>query len=205
VSLAGDLLFFFSAAFAIGGALGTVLPRTPLRAAVALLVHIISLAAIYLTLHAHLLAALQLLVYAGAVVILFIFVIMMIGPESAPSIEHTSGLLTRALSFGMMVLLTGAIAFTVANVDLGKPPAIAPCDPAAGAECGQFGGVKGLGRELYGQAMVPFELVSALLLVGVVGAVAVARGRTAKEAEAVRARRASREQAAAAAAGGAAE
>ena len=61
-------------------AAGTVLMQNPIRAAVSLLAHIVSLAALYLSLHAHFLAALQLIVYAGAVVVLFIFVIMLIGP-----------------------------------------------------------------------------------------------------------------------------
>jgi NADH-quinone oxidoreductase subunit J len=194
VSLAGDLLFIVSSVFAVGGAIGTVAARNPLRAAVALLVHILALGAIFLTLYAQLLAALQLLVYAGAVVVLFVFVIMMIGPEATP--DHGAAgardLVVRTISFGLMAILTGAIAFTLATVDAGKPPRFEACAPGAGAECGQFGGVKALGRELYGEAAVPFELVSILLLVGVVGSVAVARGRTGKEAEAVRARRAAR-------------
>lgn len=66
-------------ALALITALGTIAARSPLRSAMALLFHIIALAGLYLSLHAHVLAAMQLLVYAGAVVVLFVFVIMLLG------------------------------------------------------------------------------------------------------------------------------
>lgn len=185
----GQALFVLSAVFALVGAVGVVLPRNPLRSAVGLLVHVVSLAGVYLSLHAHLLAALQLLVYAGAVVVLFVFVIMMIGPDAAPQVRDTHGMLARAVSFGVMVALAGIVAFTVAEIDLGERPAAELCAPAEGAECGQFGGLKAFGRELYTDAVVPFELVGVLMLVGVVGAVAVARGRTRQELVELAARR----------------
>ena len=81
----GQLIFLLCAVVAIVTAVLTVSLRSPLRAAVSLLAHILSLAGLYLTLHAHLLAAIQLLVYAGAVVVLFIFVIMLIGPSAMPA------------------------------------------------------------------------------------------------------------------------
>lgn len=179
----GQALFVFSATFAIVGAVGVVLPRNPLRSAVGLLVHVVSLAGVYLSLHAHLLAALQLLVYAGAVVVLFVFVIMMIGPDAAPETRDTHGMLARAVSFGVIIAVAGIVAFTVVRVDLGERPPAELCAPAEGAECGQFGGLKAFGRELYSDAVVPFELVSVLMLVGVVGAVAVARGRNQREVD----------------------
>ena len=72
MSTAGFLLFVFSAALAIIGAVITVASQRPLRAAMGLLVHVVALSALYLTLNAHLLAVLQLLIYAGAVVVLTI-------------------------------------------------------------------------------------------------------------------------------------
>ena len=80
MSTAGFLLFLFSAVLAIIGAVITVASMRPLRAAMGLLLHVVALSALYLTLNAHLLAVLQLLIYAGAVVVLFVFVILLLGP-----------------------------------------------------------------------------------------------------------------------------
>jgi len=176
---AGDLLFVVSAAFALGGAVATVTFANPLRAAVSLLIHIIALAGLFLTLQAHLLAALQLLVYAGAVVVLFIFVIMLIGP-SATAPADSRGTTLRAVSLALMAIVTGAVAFSV--VDVGAEwVRIPPCPPEAGAECGQFGGVEALGGAIYRDGLVPFELAGVLLLVAIIGAVAGSRGRSAAE------------------------
>jgi len=196
VSIAGDVFFYLVATVAILCAVATVMVKSPIRAAVGLLGHIIALAALYITLHAHLLAALQLIVYAGAVVVLFIFVIMLIGPTPiAPT--NARGLATRAVGAGLMGIFASAIAFSL--TEIASPRAGIPiCPPGASAECGQFGGVEALGRELYTHALVPFELVSVLLLVAIVGAVAIARGRSAEDAAAAKARRVEEEAAAAA-------
>ncbi|MEM9195757.1 MAG: NADH-quinone oxidoreductase subunit J [Myxococcota bacterium] len=190
MSTGGALLFVIAAIFAIGGAVGTVASKSPLRAAMALLTHIIALAGIFLTLHAHLLAALQLLVYAGAVVVLFVFVIMLIGPsavvEEDPDAPKRAYFL-RWTSAVLMAVVTLALASGLVNA--AAPYVYIPQCPD-GAECGQFGGVEGLGTELYTQAIVPFELISILLLVGIVGAIAVARGRNAEEVRAAKLRRA---------------
>ncbi|MCA9600548.1 MAG: NADH-quinone oxidoreductase subunit J [Polyangiales bacterium] len=193
MSLAGTLLFYLCATIGVGSAVATVTLRSPLRAAVALLLHIVALAGLYLTLSAHFLAALQLLVYAGAVVVLFVFTIMLIGPDAeVPPNARTFGV--RALGVAVVALLTAAAVSTVVRISP-QTPTLAGCTAEQGAECGQFGGVGALGRVLYTDSVILFELVSVLLLVAVIGAVAVARGRTTKEAEAAKARRLAREAA----------
>lgn len=182
MSMSGQVLFSLAGLSAIVSAVVTVSQRTPLRAAVALLVHVLSLAALYLTLHAHLLAAIQLLVYAGAIVVLFVFVIMLIGPgaiDRTPDAKISTG---KLLGGAVMFLLAGSIAAQVGHA-LATFPGIPAC-PEGRAECGQFGGVEALARSIYVDAVVPFELVSVLLLVAIVGAVAVARGRTDAEKKA---------------------
>jgi NADH-quinone oxidoreductase subunit J len=192
VSSAGELLFVVAGIFAVGGAVGTVMARNPLRAAMALLLHIIALAGIFLTLQAHLLAALQLLVYAGAVVVLFVFVIMLLGPESTTPPGEFRGLMTRTASAAVAAIVTGGIAFSL--IKAAKPwVAIPPCAEGT-AECGQFGGVEGMGAELYSNGVVPFELISILLTVAIVGAIAIARGRTIAEAKEARERKLARER-----------
>ncbi len=183
MSAGGEIVFIVCALVAIVAAVLTVSVQSPLRAAVALLTNILSLAGLYLTLHAHLLAAIQLLVYAGAVVVLFVFVIMLIGPSAVPRAADGKGLLVRTGAAALMAMVGGGVAFGVAAVD--RP--YVDLDQCAGrvAECGQFGGVEALGRAIYQDAVVPFELVSILLLVAIIAAVAVARGHTPAEKRAL--------------------
>jgi NADH-quinone oxidoreductase subunit J len=160
-------------------ALGTIISRTPIRAALSLLAHILSLAALYLSLYAHLLAAMQLIVYAGAVVVLFVFVIMLIGPMQEAKTPSAGGSIARILSICVMSGVTISIASGVGSVSRELPDIIG-C-PAGQPECSQFGGVRAVAAALYKDAAVPFELVSILLLVAILGAIAVARGRTIHE------------------------
>lgn len=183
MSTSGEIFVLLCGIVAATTAIVTVSVNTPLRAALALLAHVISLAGLYLTLNAHLLAAIQLLVYAGAVVVLFVFVIMLMGPGAMEGRKDGRGLLTKTFGGAVLAMLAGGIAFAVGGVgDVGRPP-IAPCPEGVG-ECGQFGGVDALSNALFVNAAIPFELASILLLVAVVAAIAVARGQTIAEKEA---------------------
>ena len=162
----GATLFVVTAIFAIAGALMTISQKNPLRAAIGLLVHIISLAGMFLTLNAQLLAALQLLVYAGAIVVLFVFVIMLLGPAS--EVEPIQGrVASRTVSIASVIAVVLAVATSVAYFD--APWEVLP---------EEFGTVEGLGRAIYKQALVPFEVISITLLVAIIGAITIARSRT---------------------------
>jgi NADH-quinone oxidoreductase subunit J len=166
VTIPGATLFVVTAIFAMAGGLFTISSQRPLRAAIGLLVHIISLAGMFLTLNAHLLAALQLLVYAGAIVVLFVFVIMLIGP--AAEVGPIRGrVASRALSIALTITVVLAVSTTVAYFD--APWVAVPAE---------FGTVEALGMAIYKVALVPFELISITLLVAIIGAIAVARSRT---------------------------
>lgn len=182
MSTGGQLLFAITGLVALVTAVLTVSQRSPLRAAVSLLVHVISLAGLYLTLHAHLLAAIQLLVYAGAVVVLFVFVIMLIGPGAMETVRDQRGLMVKMLGGATVVLVAGAIASQVGQA-AGTFQGMPGC-PDGQAECHQFGGVDAVSEAIYVGAAIPFELVSILLLVAIVGAIAVARGHTDAEKKA---------------------
>lgn len=178
-TLTGQLMFFFCGIIALVSAIVTVTLKNPLRSAVGLLVHIFSLAGLYITLHAHLLAAIQLLVYAGAVVVLFVFVIMLIGPGALDTVRDQRGVMTKTFAAATVVLVAGAIAFQVGETT--RPiPVISAC-PDGAAECAQFGGVDAVGNAIYRDAAVPFELASMLLLVAIIAAISVARNHTPDE------------------------
>jgi len=166
----GLVFFYVCAAASIAGALVTVSARNPIRSAMGLLSTIVAVAGLFMALHAQFLAVIQLVVYAGAIVVLFLFVIMLIGPSASPprdqrgrAVRAAAALLFAGASIGAMVLVIRPL--------WNKAPLLHSPDS-------QFGTVDAMGKALFSSGVVPFELSSALLLVAIVGAVAVARGRS---------------------------
>ncbi len=174
MSTMGQVLFAVCGVLALVTAITTITQRTPLRAAMALLGHILALAGLYITLHAQLLAAIQLIVYAGAVVVLFVFVIMLIGPGALDRPPDERGVRTKIIGAATVAMLTGAIAFQVGEATA-PLTTIHTCPEGAG-DCVEFGGVAALSHAIFVGAAVPFELVSMLLLVAIIAAIAIARG-----------------------------
>jgi NADH-quinone oxidoreductase subunit J len=167
----GIIYFGVCALLALAGAVAVVVSKNPIRGAMGLLLLILSIAGQFLALHAQFLAAIQLIVYAGAIVILFLFVIMLLGPSAATPSDRR-GLVTRVFGgglFGLAGLGALALVFTATHAT-GKPMFMADPDPS-------FGGIDAFGSVLFSDALVPFEVSSALLMVAVVGAIAVAKGR----------------------------
>jgi len=168
--LLGQAYFWVCAAMAVTGAVFTVIAKNPIRGAMGLLMTILAIAGIYLALHAQFLAAIQLIVYAGAIVVLFIFVIMLLGPD-ATSPHDERGKVTRTIGGGLFGLAgLGAMSLLVRTA----PPI--PKQRLLESVPSDFGSVDAFGRILFTTALVPFELSSALLMVAIIGAVAVARG-----------------------------
>ncbi|MEM6790679.1 MAG: NADH-quinone oxidoreductase subunit J [Myxococcota bacterium] len=161
--------FVVSAALTLGGGLITVGARRPIRSAMGLLATIFGIGGCYLLLSAEFLAAIQLIVYAGAVVILFIFVVMLLG-SAAVTPSDPGAAWSRYVSAG--VFLVGTIVALSLVVRAATERA-----RAADIVAEDFGSVRALGREVFTTKVVPFELTGALLLVAVVGAMAVARGK----------------------------
>lgn len=172
MSALGQGLFYVSAGLALAGAIGTVASRSAIRAAMALLVTILGVAGLYFTLSAELLAAVQLIVYAGAVVVLFVFVVMVLGVSGAAAGADRRTWLTRTI--GALALAAAAVATFVllARSGIGGPHFFDPARP-------ELGTVWGLGNTLFTQAIVPFEIAGVLLLAAIVGVMAVARTRRA--------------------------
>jgi NADH-quinone oxidoreductase subunit J len=173
--------FALLATVMIVGALGVVLLRQPVHAALSLVGTLLALAIVYVTLQAHFLAAVQVIVYAGAIMVLFLFVIMLlnVGDVTGPK-RSLPGLRWAAYAAGVVV----AIAVAVAVLLEGRP--LGDADVVRAALDG--GGAGAIGDVLFGDFLLAFHLVGVLLLTGVVGAVAlVQRGaQTAHGAPALR-------------------
>ena len=163
------LAFFgLSALATLVGALLTVLAVNPIRSAMALLLSIGGITGLFLGLDAQFLATIELIVYAGAVVILFVFVIMLIGPDATPPADSKA-----AFSRTLGAVVLGILALVTAILSARAGGGLHPLPPPRP----EFGTIDSFGRELYTRGLVPFELTTALFVVAVVGAIAVARGR----------------------------
>lgn len=165
----GQAYFWACALLSVGGALVTVTNRNPIRSAMGLLVTILSIAGLFLALHAQFLAAIQLIVYAGAIIVLFLFVIMLLGP-SASSARDRRGLITRAFGASVFALLSGIVLAASAKALRDQGTFVVLPAPKS------FGSVGSLGHALFTDWIAPFELSTALLMVAILGAVAIAKG-----------------------------
>ncbi len=160
-----DILFYvFAFLTLVCGFLVVLNPfsHNPVTSAMFLVLTIVCLAALFVLLHAFFLAAIQVLVYAGAVMVLFLFVIMLLDIRS----EERQKMKLFSLVTG--VIATGALLYVFLSTLLHAPPA-SPAAPAL------EGGTADLGRLLFSNYLLPFEIVSVLLLVAMVGAVLLSK------------------------------
>ncbi|MFN2203258.1 MAG: NADH-quinone oxidoreductase subunit J [Caldilineaceae bacterium] len=160
------LLFFLSVAVvSLTGAVGVVVSPRPVHSALFLLVNFVTLAAFFVTLGAQFLAAAQVIIYAGGIVILILFVLMLIGSERLGSrLGHRLWTPYVGLTAGLIMLVTMFYAFTAGS-------AVAPVGPP------YQGAPKAVGFELFTRYILPFEMVAVLLLVALIGALVLARPR----------------------------
>jgi NADH-quinone oxidoreductase subunit J len=165
-----QLLFFLAAFGALAGAVGVVVLRNPFFSVLALVGHLISLAVLFLLLRAEFLAAAQVLVYAGAVMVLYVFVVAYIGGVEEAPLGQGGG------SVGMFgPLFAGALLVEIAFAVIGS--GLSALD-TRGAKVGAgFGSPGAIGKLLLDRFLIPFEAASFLLLVAAVGAVVLARRR----------------------------
>ena len=177
-----QLVFYAVAAMAVISAIATVTRRNPVVAAVWLVGTFVAVAVAYILLSATFLAAIQVLVYAGAMMVLFVFVIMVLDVDERGRAEHRRpSRIARIGYYGSIVLaggfLTWVLLGTLARQFLhpGKDISATP----------EFGTAQALGRVLFRDWLFPFEAISLLLLAAVIGAVVVARSHKDRVKEAV--------------------
>ncbi len=165
-----QVLFYVFAVGIVTTSLGVIVLRNPVASAMSLVACFFFLAGTYVLLWAHTIAVLQILVYAGAIMVLFLFVIMLLSlTDTGPIARVTfSRVLGVAGVLGMFAILT--VAFL-------KLPVSTSTWTNDMGQVAQFGTIKYLGGVMYTQWLFPFESVSLLLLVAIVGAVVVAKSR----------------------------
>ncbi len=166
----GPITFAVLAAALVVSALTVVVHPSPVKSAMALVVTLFLLAVVFVFLDAHMIAALQVIVYAGAIMVLFLFVIMLLNlSDDGAEARHRGGALFRVGAWGGGAILAAELAALFLRV-----PFPAPAATAAG-----YGGVDAVATALFVDELLPFELTSILLLVAIVGAVVLAQRRAA--------------------------
>jgi NADH-quinone oxidoreductase subunit J len=164
------VIFFIAAIGAIAGAVGTVALRNPFYSVLALVCHLLALAALFLLLRAEFVAAAQVVVYAGAVMVLYVFVVAYVGGTDEPLTASTGATLRFA---SLLFALALFVELTIAIVGTG----LSALDSDGAPYQTGFGTPAEVGRMFLTQFLLAFEVASLLLLIAAVGAVILARRR----------------------------
>jgi NADH-quinone oxidoreductase subunit J len=157
-------IFFVLAALAVLGALNLILQRHPIHSALSLIVVMIALAGLYLLMGAEFVAAVQIIVYGGAIMVLFVFVIMLLnaGVEERTNVSKLAGVAGIPLAVALLGFLAAAIARSNESAQ-------------AGLQSGALANTKKISTMLFKDFVYPFELTSFLILVAILGAIVLAQ------------------------------
>jgi NADH-quinone oxidoreductase subunit J len=171
VATVDALVFFACAVIVLGGALGVILARNPVHSALMLVMTLFGVAVLFVSQQAHFLAAVQVIVYAGAIVVLFLFVIMLLGVDQEENIRIDPLRAQRPVAIVLGVVALGEILLLSRFHDWAT---------GAPSVAGKAYGVPDenvalLARSTFTRYLLPFEVTSVLLVIAVIGAVVLAR------------------------------
>ncbi len=169
------VVFFSAAVMILGGAVGVITMKNPVHAALGLVLTLFGIAVQFVALGAHFVAVVQIIVYAGAIVVLFLFVIMLLGIDRTMDLEIEPIPLQRPLALVMGVGLIGLLGAAIVRardaVEINPGTGLA----VAGENAGHDANIQQLATSLYGDYVFALELASVLLIVAVTGTVLVTR------------------------------
>jgi len=170
------ILFYVFAVTVVGGGIGVVASRNPVASLMFMVMSLASVAGIYVLLEAHFLAAIQVMVYAGAIMVLFLFVIMLLNLGHDYRDDLVRGLYA-VCAFVVSGAICGILATRFGGTEASPLYESFPGAAAMDLELAERGAVSLIARPLFQEYVVPFEITGILLLVAVVGAVALAKKR----------------------------
>ncbi len=161
------VFFFILSAVMVGSAIMVITRKSPVLSVLYLILNFFALAGIYLTLHAQFIAVIQIIVYAGAIMVLFLFVIMLLnlGDERLLSDKIS---IRKMAGIGLSVGVLLELIYFVGYSDPGSPEK--NLERAI-----EIGTAEGIGRELFSTFLFPFEITSVILIAAIVGAVILAK------------------------------
>lgn len=162
-------VFAVSAAIILGGAIGVVVARNPVHSALMLVMTLFGVAVLFVAQEAHFVAAVQVIVYAGAIVVLFLFVIMLLGVDKEENVESEELRGQRPLAVILGLLALGLLLL------LGRDHWVTGATQSSAPVSGTGENVEKIGESLFTDYLLPMEATSILLVIAVVGAVVLAR------------------------------
>jgi NADH-quinone oxidoreductase subunit J len=168
-----ELIWWVFAALAIGGAAGMVGGRTPVASLLSLVLTLFSLGVLFILMNAHFIGVIQVIVYAGAIMVLFLFVIMLLnlGHDYRSDIRGVGWIAGASVLSGVVFWLIARTFLDVEELAVSGPGVL----PEVAME--QHGAVGAIAMPLFGEYVVGFELVALLLLAAIVGAMLLAKRR----------------------------
>jgi NADH-quinone oxidoreductase subunit J len=169
-----EILFYVFAAVALGGGFGVILSKNPVGSLLFMVATLASVAGIFVLLEAHFLAAIQIMVYAGAIMVLFLFVIMLLnlGHDYRKDFRFGAGMVVAfAVAGAIAGVVAGALRGTAEHPLMARFPGPEGMD----ALLAERGAVGAIAHPLFTDYVVAFELTGILLLVALVGAIAIAK------------------------------
>jgi NADH-quinone oxidoreductase subunit J len=169
------VVFFAAALMMLGGAIGVIIFKSPVHAALGLVLTLFGVAVQFVALQAHFLAAVQVIVYAGAIVVLFLFVIMLLGVDESMDLAIEPIPIQRPLAAVMAIGLIGLVAAAVVRARDALIINPGSGIDVAGEDASHDANIQQLAQNLYGDHVFAFELTSVLLIVAVVGTVLMTR------------------------------
>jgi NADH-quinone oxidoreductase subunit J len=164
-----QIFFFLLAIVAIVASFGLIFSRNPVSSALWLILNLFCIAGLYITLNAEFIGIIQVLVYAGAIMVLFLFVIMLLNLGTLPSLQSVSWKMVGAFAIGSVVL--AQLAYVLASsLDILPTGAVAE-------EAALTGSATAIGLELFTRYAMPLQIIGILLLAATIGSVMIAKRR----------------------------
>lgn len=163
--MATFVFLYFAAVILVAASLVVVL-RNPIYSALSLLVMFFHVAGLYVTLHAEFLAAIQIIVYAGAILVLYLFVVMLLNVKREERFNQQG---TVALFLGLVLLTEAVLLAVTRGFNVATP------DPGPEGAAKAVGNTESIGEVLYSTYLFPFEIASLILLVAMIGAVILSK------------------------------
>jgi len=165
-------VFIVCALIVLAGALGVVMSRNPVHAALSLVATLFGIAVLFLNLGAQLLAVVQVIVYTGAIVVLILFVMMLLGVDEDEDLDAEPIVGQRLIAVLVGLLVAGAV---LAVIIIGKDAAVTGARSATEAISPDVANIVQIGRQLFTTYVFPLEITAGLLTIAVVGAVLLSR------------------------------
>lgn len=168
--MVAPFIFFLLATVAVAAALGMLISRSPITSALWLVLNLFCVAGLYITLSAPFIGVIQILVYAGAIMVLFLFVIMLLNLDALPPLQEVDW--KKGVGFALaMVILAQLVYVLAASLDALPEATITPVEAAV------TGRAEVLALELFTRYALPLEVIGILLLAATIGAVMLAKRR----------------------------